>query len=282
MAEGGTPGVLPHQLAHWWEHGEGAAKIRWGEGGDFMRCVRLAADEAHMTPERARGFCAERHHAALGIWPSTHAAIEHKAGRSAVTTPAGGGYDPDGLDESWEGDHSDLPDLTGLGVSHMEAAEKAMGMTPAAGEQASRAAPKLGTGARFAKLKSSLAAKGATDPGALAAYIGRKRYGKAAFGKLAGKARSGGSAARAAGEIFRYYPLDDIRVMRAADGEPSGRVVEAYATVFDEPAEIHDAQGHYTEVIDRSAFDAVLAKIARSRGGFGGAVRVLFNHGKAM
>ncbi len=70
--------------------------------------------------------------------------------------------------------------------------------------------------------------------------------------------------------------------MRAADGEPSGRVVEAYATVFDEPAEIHDGQGHYMEVIDRGAFDQVLSKISRSRGGFGGAVRVLFNHGKTM
>ncbi|HET9973465.1 MAG TPA: HK97 family phage prohead protease, partial [Streptosporangiaceae bacterium] len=193
-------------------------------------------------------------------------------------------YDPDGLDESWEGDHSDLPDLTGLGVPHMEAAEKAMGGTPPAGEDAQRAMPKLGTGARFAKLKSSLAAKGASDPGALAAYIGRRKFGKAKFAKIAAHARSGGTASRsrACGEIFRYYPLDDIRVMRAADGEPSGRVVEAYATVFDEPAEIHDGQGHYMEVIDRAAFDQVLAKISRSRGGFGGAVRVLFNHGKTM
>ena len=91
-----------------------------------------------------------------------------------------------------------------------------------------------------------------------------------------------GSASRAmAGEIFRYYPLDDIRIVSRADGEPSGRIVEAYATVFDEPAEIHDGQGHYLETIDRAAFDQTLAKISRSRGGFG-AVRVLFNHGKTM
>jgi HK97 family phage prohead protease len=90
------------------------------------------------------------------------------------------------------------------------------------------------------------------------------------------------TASRAPGEIFRYYPLDDIRIMRAAEGESSGRVVEAYATVFDEPAEIHDGQGHYMEIIDRSAFDRVLAKLSRSRGGFGSGVRVLFNHGKTM
>ena len=45
--------------------------------------------------------------------------------------------------------------------------------------------PKLGTGKRFANLEHSLAAKGATDPGALAAYIGRRKFGAAKFGKLA-------------------------------------------------------------------------------------------------
>lgn len=49
--------------------------------------------------------------------------------------------------------------------------------------------PKLGTGKRFANLKSQLARKGAKNPGALAAYIGRKRYGKAKFQGLAAKAR---------------------------------------------------------------------------------------------
>lgn len=43
---------------------------------------------------------------------------------------------------------------------------------------------KLGGGGRFAKLKSKLASEGATNPGALAAYIGRKKYGKKKFKKL--------------------------------------------------------------------------------------------------
>lgn len=51
------------------------------------------------------------------------------------------------------------------------------------------AKPKLGTGARFKKLTGQLAAKGATDPGALAAAIGRKKYGASKFAKLAAKAR---------------------------------------------------------------------------------------------
>jgi hypothetical protein len=49
-------------------------------------------------------------------------------------------------------------------------------------------APKLGSGDRFRKLSATLAARGAHDPDALAAYIGRKRYGNARMGRLsAGK-----------------------------------------------------------------------------------------------
>jgi len=50
--------------------------------------------------------------------------------------------------------------------------------------------PKLGTGKRFAALTKSLAAKGTEDPGALAAYIGRKKFGKKKFQKLAAKGRA--------------------------------------------------------------------------------------------
>jgi hypothetical protein len=44
---------------------------------------------------------------------------------------------------------------------------------------------KLGSGARFKALTKKLASKGATNPKGLAAYIGRKKYGKAKFQKLA-------------------------------------------------------------------------------------------------
>ena len=245
-----------------------------------MRCVRLAVEEAHMTPERAKGFCAERHHAALGIWPATHAAMDKHAGRAAMADMSGG-YDADGLDASWDGDCSDLPDLTGLHVSHFEAA----GGQPE--PAASRAAPKLGTGARFAKLKASLAAKGAHDPGALAAYIGRKKFGKAKFMKLAAKARSG--AKRSDGdllppsraEFMRFYPLEDIHILRSADGG-DGRTVEAYAAVFNDPAEIRDHEGHYIEVIESSAFSRAIDHASRARGGFPGSVKVLYNHGMTI
>ena len=49
--------------------------------------------------------------------------------------------------------------------------------------------PKLGTGKRFAQLKSKLAYKGAHNPGALAAYIGRKKYGKRRFAQLSAHKR---------------------------------------------------------------------------------------------
>jgi hypothetical protein len=50
------------------------------------------------------------------------------------------------------------------------------------------AAPKLGSGARFKKLSSTLAARGASNPDALAAFIGRRKYGAKGMGHLsAGK-----------------------------------------------------------------------------------------------
>lgn len=42
----------------------------------------------------------------------------------------------------------------------------------------------------FAKLKSMLAAKGASNPGGLAASIGRKKYGKEKFDKAAEEGKS--------------------------------------------------------------------------------------------
>lgn len=67
----------------------------------------------------------------------------------------------------------------------------------------------------------------------------------------------GGNAARALLAqqpiIHRTVPLEDISIKPG-----DGRTVEAYLAVFDTPAEIHDGQGHYTEVIDRSAFNRAI------------------------
>lgn len=49
---------------------------------------------------------------------------------------------------------------------------------------------KLGGGGRFAKLKGQLSSEpGVTDPGALAASIGRKKLGKSEFQNLAVKGK---------------------------------------------------------------------------------------------
>jgi HK97 family phage prohead protease len=69
-------------------HGEGAAKIRWGEHGDFDRCTRQLMEHAHFTPEQAHGYCNLAHHAALGFYPATHAAMEkgHQGRAARVST----------------------------------------------------------------------------------------------------------------------------------------------------------------------------------------------------
>jgi hypothetical protein len=56
------------------------------------------------------------------------------------------------------------------------------------------AKPKLGSGKRFKQLENKLSKKGIKNPGALTAYIGRKKYGNTKFNKLAqkGRARKGG------------------------------------------------------------------------------------------
>jgi len=49
--------------------------------------------------------------------------------------------------------------------------------------------PPLGQGGRFKALKGALAKKGARSPGALSAWIGRRKLGKARFQKLAARGR---------------------------------------------------------------------------------------------
>ena len=49
--------------------------------------------------------------------------------------------------------------------------------------------PKLGTGKRFKQLSSKLKKKGAKNPKALAAWIGRKKYGPKKIAKLSAKGK---------------------------------------------------------------------------------------------
>uniref|UniRef100_UPI003F49B2E7 hypothetical protein n=1 Tax=Nonomuraea sp. CA-251285 TaxID=3240002 RepID=UPI003F49B2E7 len=104
----GAPGVADtpgdaasvERLKSWYVRGEGAAKIRWGQPGDFMRCVRLAGK--HMTPDKAKAFCANRHKEALGAWPGREGDKDKKdLYDPALEVGGDAGYldpdDPDGL-----------------------------------------------------------------------------------------------------------------------------------------------------------------------------------------
>lgn len=51
------------------------------------------------------------------------------------------------------------------------------------------AKPPLGSGERYKQLIDKLEKQGAKDPRALAAYIGRKKYGKKKFQELAAKGK---------------------------------------------------------------------------------------------
>jgi HK97 family phage prohead protease len=161
------------RLHEYWVHGEGAAKIRWGEPDDFRRCV----DHLGKYIADAKGYCNLAHHAATGMWPAEHAAMEKHAGRADMITT---------------------------------------------------------------------------------------------------KAPQDASASRT--EFMRLYALEDIHILRSADGG-DGRTVEAYAAVFGEPAEIQDHEGHYIEEIDPGAFNRAIDHASRARGGFPGSVKVLWNHG---
>lgn len=72
-------------------------------------------------------------------------------------------------------------------------------------------------------------------------------------------------------EFVRAVALEDIHIRKGG----TGRTVEAYAAVFNEPAEIVDQDGHYLEVNDPAAFN-------RSIQHHGGRFPVIYNHGMTV
>lgn len=59
--------------------------------------------------------------------------------------------------------------------------------------------PKLGSGERFRQLREKLAKRGVEDPDALAAYIGRSKYGNQRYQELAAAGRRRAAARRQRG-----------------------------------------------------------------------------------
>ena len=57
-------------LENFWEHGKGAAKIRWGTDGAMKRCIREVKRHTNMLDPG--GYCATRHKHVTGEWPTTH------------------------------------------------------------------------------------------------------------------------------------------------------------------------------------------------------------------
>lgn len=78
MAEGTQ---LPPQLLRYWTTGAGGAKIRWGESGDFDRCIvnvqaEVGKDGKPLSDRVVKGLCATLHKVATGASPG-HAPTEH-------------------------------------------------------------------------------------------------------------------------------------------------------------------------------------------------------------
>lgn len=74
-------------------------------------------------------------------------------------------------------------------------------------------------------------------------------------------------------EITRYAPLLDYEIARSGDG----RTVIAYAATFGNAYEVRDEHGHYDEIINRAAFNKVLARPDAIK-----RVQVYFNHGMTL
>jgi hypothetical protein len=67
------PGWITHpiptaRIRRYWVRGKGAAKIRWGEPGDFNRC-RMQLAKYVQNPDWLAGLCANMHKEAIGVWP---------------------------------------------------------------------------------------------------------------------------------------------------------------------------------------------------------------------
>ena len=77
-------------------------------------------------------------------------------------------------------------------------------------------------------------------------------------------------------EFTRSFALEDISVRSGGNG----RIVEAYATVFDTPSQVRDADGEYLEEIAPTAFNRAIEHARRAKGGFN--IPVMFNHGMTL
>lgn len=88
----GDGAIAAERLRRYWTTGKGGAKIRWGTGGDWKRCVK------HLTKylgPGAKGYCQNLHKRATGIYTSTHAKLVRDGKRGRIrASGAEEGFEP--------------------------------------------------------------------------------------------------------------------------------------------------------------------------------------------
>ena len=263
MAETSAQDVRSTERLHkYWVHGEGAAKIGWGKPGDFDRCVT----ELGKYIRDPQGYCNLAHHAATGQYPAQHAAeIKHETGRSQLTV----------IDRA-EMAAASINDLPDSAFAYIEPGGKK--------DSSGRTVPRS---LRHFPIHDADHVRNALSRAPQSPFGDKampkikqaaKKFGVDTDGDSGSGSRS---ALMAPPEIVRWHALEDIHIVSRAEGDGTGRMVEAFAAVFDDPAEIQDFEGHYLETIDRTAFNKRIADLQRSKSGFAG-VKCLYNHGMTI
>lgn len=136
--------------------------------------------------------------------------------------------------------------------------------------------PKLGSGERFKQLVAKLKKRGdIEDPEALAAWIGREKYGKAKFQKMAAKGRKESVLARHLEDLIAEAGLDVTvdDVLREFEELPMGRV----QSFLERLAARYGASVEESDDLDESDVAALLSAIAEHAG-----VEDEFDLGEAM
>ena len=107
------------KLRRYWTVGEGGAKIRWKEGGDYTRCVELVGKHLGV---RARGYCALRHKEMNGYYPGDKRNLDDKSASS----------DENEVSSPYHGTKQDDPDLgEAVDIEHKCVAVKGLNVVDA-------------------------------------------------------------------------------------------------------------------------------------------------------
>jgi 2'-5' RNA ligase len=109
------------RLRRYWTVGPGGAKIRWGTGGDWYRCVKHLSK--YLGP-RAKGYCQLRHKEMTGVYTSTHARMVRQGRRSRLRAS---GADLESINKAVQrafvAAGSALPDIEVTDVAPLDAPE---------------------------------------------------------------------------------------------------------------------------------------------------------------